>query len=107
MRDTRNLDSSTAGGEGLGAAIKALERRMRALSERAAGGCEQLGLRVGRLNLDTPRGWIDLQAELGQRLHTMRAPRAVIDDLQSIAAAWLYCYHQLTYLTGTRPVWNT
>lgn len=107
MRDARNLDTSTAKGEGLAAAVNDLERRMRALGERAAGGCEHLGLRVGRLNLDTPRGWIDLQAELGQRLHTMRGPRAVIEDLQSIAAAWLHCYRQLTFLTGTRPVWNT
>ena len=107
MRDARNLDKSIRVGEGFGAAVMSIERRMRALGERAASGCEQLGIRVGRFNLDTPSGWSDLQAELGQRLHTLRAPRAVIDDLQSIAAAWLYCYHQLTYLTGTRPVWNT
>lgn len=107
MRDTRQLDSSATEGEGLAAEIKALERRMRALGERAAGGCEQLGLRVGRLNLDTPSGWNDLLAVLEQRMHTTRAPREVIDDLQSLATAWLHCYHQLTFLTSTRPVWNT
>jgi len=107
MRDARNLDAATAAGEGLGAAVKELERRMRSLGEQAADGCEQLGLRVGRLNLDAPSGWTDLQAVLGQRVHTRRVPGEVIDGLHALAAAWLHCYKELTFLTCTRPVWNT
>lgn len=96
-----------SGGAGVAARIVSLEQRMRGLAQSADEGCEQIGLRAKRFNFDSRAGWWDFRMELSSRRLTPRWSTELIDQLESAAAAWLYAYHELTFLTYTRPVWNS
>jgi len=108
MHDTRLLNQPTADSGGLAAEVAAIERRMRDLGDQAVPACEALGLRIPRSTLDSPQGWAEVQAQIGQRLHAVDGrTRSELDPLQWMAVAWLHGYRQLTFLASTRPVWNT